>query len=114
MKKWVLPQSNDYIDQVQVQATTGLEERAARVECLHCRPKIKNGRVHVLQGSERCDFQGGRRLRFLPEAFGKSRGLVVLNLSNKQLQLFYLSILSSYLITSDVCGPSRGQIANNY
>ncbi|KAL8150844.1 hypothetical protein V2J09_020652 [Rumex salicifolius] len=34
--------------------------------------------------------QGGRRLRFLPEAFGKSRGLVVLNLSNKQLQVHTL------------------------
>ncbi|KAL8140275.1 hypothetical protein V2J09_006296, partial [Rumex salicifolius] len=30
--------------------------------------------------------QGGRRLRFLPEEFRKIRGLVVLNLSNKQLQ----------------------------
>ncbi|XP_073525934.1 uncharacterized protein [Phyllobates terribilis] len=28
----------------------------------------------------------GKRLRFLPEAFGKIRGLVVLNLSNNQLQ----------------------------
>ncbi|KAL8139757.1 hypothetical protein V2J09_005778 [Rumex salicifolius] len=34
--------------------------------------------------------QGGRRLRFLPEAFGKIRGLVVLNLSNNQLQVHTL------------------------
>ncbi|KAL8154167.1 hypothetical protein V2J09_011927 [Rumex salicifolius] len=34
----------------------------------------------------------GRRLRFLPEAFGKIRGLVVLNLSNNQLQVIPESI----------------------
>ncbi|KAL8143790.1 hypothetical protein V2J09_016822, partial [Rumex salicifolius] len=40
--------------------------------------------------------QGGRRLRFLPEAFGKSRGLVVLNLSNKQLQVRFFDFLFGF------------------
>ncbi|KAL8162074.1 hypothetical protein V2J09_013563, partial [Rumex salicifolius] len=53
--------------------------------------------------------QGGRRLRFLPEAFGKIRGLVVLNLSNNQLQVHTLlkgleKIAASADIPMLVCG----------
>ena len=46
------------------------------------------------RGLERVNLSG-RKLRFLPEAFGKISGLVLLNLSSNQLEVcFFLHFLS--------------------
>jgi hypothetical protein len=44
------------------------------------------------KGIERVDLSN-RRLRFLPEGFGRVVGLKVLNLSNNQLQVFFFYLV---------------------
>ena len=48
------------------------------------------------RGLERVDLSG-RKLRFLPEAFGKISGLLLLNLSSNQLEVFFFFLLCLFL-----------------
>lgn len=60
--------------------------------------EVSEGVVRVLKKAEseeveRVDLSGSH-LRILPEAFGKIRGLVVLNLSQNQLEVYTVFCLS--------------------